>query len=148
MHMRSALVVLVLASSCGEAPLVRPLVEGAWEGTYECGADSKKASLGLNEDDEGVVEGEAFLDYQIVLLGTPYLLTGRGAVDGEFDADDNEYTGAIDIFDNAQGLADFEFTLELNEAADELEGVFEIRNSEGEVTQSCDANLEKIDVED
>jgi hypothetical protein len=133
-----------LASACG-APAPGLVVDGGWKGTYECGADSKKASLIFDEDVEGVVSGEAFLDYQVVILGTPILLTGRGVVDGARD-EDGGYDGNIDILDNSQGLPDFDFTLALNEQADEVSGVFQIKDGDGQVAQSCDVTADRTDV--
>lgn len=122
-----------------------PSLAGGWKGTYECGADSKKLSAALAEDEDGVVDGEMFLDYQIVILGTPLTLTGRANVDDGALAD-GVYSGFVDVLDNSQGLPDYLFSLSLDEAGDEVTGDFTRENADGEVIQTCPVQLARVEV--
>ncbi len=152
MNMRVFLAAFVLSScaaGCGADPAAAgPNIDGGWKGTYECGADSKKLSAIIDEDAQGALSGEMFLDYQVVVLGNPILLTGRAAIQDAAQQDDGSFSGHLDVLDNSQGLSDFDFTLALNKDADGLAGALEIKNQDGEVTQTCDARLDKVSVDD
>jgi hypothetical protein len=141
---RASLVLVVLAlAACGDPPVIRPKIDGGWKGTYECGADSKKVSAIWDEDDEGNLDGEMFIDFQIQFFGNPILLTARADVKSG-DVDEGNYSGIADVLDNATaGVPDFSFDLDMNDDADELDGTMDKLNGEGASTETCDAHLER-----
>jgi hypothetical protein len=134
----------LLLAACGPPSSVAEGVklDGGWVGTYECGADSKRLSTTMAESDKGAVGGEAFLDYQLVLLGTPYLFTARAKlVDTKRNSEG--VTGTVDVLDNGTSqLADFRLELTTNDDVDVLDGSLTKLDNDGAPTgDPCAAHL-------
>jgi hypothetical protein len=125
------------------------IVDGRWKGTYACNADIKKLSMILDETQTGTVTGEAFIDYQEVVLGNPILLTGRANVtDASRKKGSDDYAGHLQVLDHSQGLGDFDFTLTLDPSGEKLKGALLVKDQNGAVKTSCDTDLDKTDVND
>lgn len=151
----SGLTALLVVAGCGPGPSEcdagdveppPPTAAGGWQGTYECNNDLKKMSAALAMSEEGQLDGEAFLDYEIMILAQPFTLTGRSNVDeGRFE--DDQLVARIDVLDNSQGFPDWDMRVTLNDDGDELSGELFRENGAGdEVT--CPVELERIMVTD
>jgi len=117
-------------------------------GTYECAADSKRLTLTVADNDEGEAAGEAFLDYQLVILGTPYLLTARAELSAAGMDDDGSFEATVDVLDNATSqLPDFALTATPNDEVDELDGTLTRLDGEGAPTgDPCDVHLGRTEL--
>ena len=137
------------AAECdaGEVTPPAPTAGGAWEGTYECSNNIQKMSAALAVTDDGQLDGEAFLDYEIMILAQPITLTGRANVNDGRAGDGDELLAFVDVLDNSQGLADWNLRVTLNDDGDELNGELFRTLGNGEEF-SCAVELERITVTD
>lgn len=144
----ASLPLVLTGVGCGDPPPTRIPLEGGWVGTYECAADSKRFTLTVADNDEGEVGGEAFLDYQLVLLGTPFLLTARADLAAAGIDDDGTVEATVDVLDNATSqLPDFALALSPNEDVDELDGTLTRLDGDGAPTgDPCDVHVARTDL--
>ncbi|MDP2340564.1 MAG: hypothetical protein Q8O67_06385 [Deltaproteobacteria bacterium] len=124
----------------------RPLLDGAWEGEADCTDTGAHRLSGLfNEDADGELEGSIFIEDIDFFGGELTLRTDLD--DGEFDADDNDYS--FDLQADADAAPEFSGKLELDaEDPDELDGDLDQFDDDGAVTQTCSFALDRVDVAD
>jgi hypothetical protein len=136
------------ATECdaGEVEPPAPIAAGGWKGTYECNNNIQKMSAALAMSDDGQLDGEAFLDYEIMILAQPFTLTGRSNVDeGRFEGE--QLVARIDVLDNSQGFPDWNVRLSLEGNGDELNGeLYRLNGNGDEIT--CGVELERVVVTD
>jgi hypothetical protein len=136
------------AANCDAGPIGEaPTAAGAWKGTYECNNNLQKMSAALAVTDNGQLDGEAFLDYDIMILAQPLTLTGRANIDDGRAGEDDALLATVDVLDNSQGLADWNLRVALNADGDELNGeLFRTLGNGDEL--SCAVELERVVVTD
>ena len=141
---RVRITVLPLALLGLAASGCRPLIDGGWDGTARCGNDALPLSAVFNESSDGEVNGfvhiEGFSIFGEIIV--------KGVIeDGERNPDDGSYEFQLQTDDDQPA----EFDVELEYADDdfeELEGRADALNDDGEVTDSCTVDLERVSVND
>jgi hypothetical protein len=132
-----ALMLIVVVSTVG----CRPLLDGGWEGSANCGNDAFPVSAIFNENGEGEVDGVVYIE------GIFNAFVIRGDVDdGAFDPQDNEYN--MDLQTDSDETADFQIDMAYGNDPDELEGDVDVIDDEGQVVDTCQLDLNRVDVND
>jgi hypothetical protein len=128
---------LLATSSC------RPSIDGAWEGSAKCDANTLPLSALFNEDADANLDGTVYIEG--VLFGG---FIAKGTIDnGDYDPDDNEYN--FDLQTDEDETPELDVTLAFNEKdVDELEGDARILDDNGEETDQCDVELDRVSVND
>jgi len=133
----SLLLLIVAVSGC------RPLLDGGWEGSANCGTDAFPISAVINETGEGNLSGVVYIE------GLVFGLIARGDIDdGSFDPQENSYS--FDLQTDEDELAEFVVSdlVFSDDQQTELEGDVDVLDENGQTTNTCDLGLERVDVND
>jgi hypothetical protein len=131
--------VLVVAST---ACVPRPLLEGGFAGSYECGNGDLGATAVFDEEKDGDVNGAMFAEVELLLLGKQY--TRFELDNGQHDLDKKEYEFTLVAADNTDR---FTVEAELDEdTGNRLTGkVTEVR-TDNETPAECDLDMDRVAV--
>jgi hypothetical protein len=131
------LVVAVLLSSCA-----KPLLEGGFEGTYECGGDDLGVTAVFDKEKDGDVTGAMFAEVELLLLGKQY--TRFEVEDGEHNPDTNEYEfKLVDADNNDKFSAEAELD---EETGNRFTGKLTEVRDDNQTPASCDVDMERVAV--
>ena len=119
-----------------------PLLDGGWEGTSTCGGNAFPLSAIFNETGEGDVEGTVYIE------GIFGGFIAKGVIEnGERDPDDGSYD--FNLESDGDDAPDFDIEMEYgDDEAEELEGTVDILDNDGQSTDTCDLDLDRVSVND
>ncbi len=140
----AVLALLALSLGCQQAYL-----DGAWSGSMECGTNDFDVDAQFDQSLEtAAIEGSFFIEYEIDLglFGRHHIWEKGEIEDGEWEPSDDSVSGSIvPIAGQANNQAPtWLFELAPNADYDQLEGELQRVNGDGDVIESCDAELEPV----
>lgn len=120
----------------------RPLLDGGWDGVARCESNAFPLTAVFNENGEGEIDGIVYID--AFLFG----FIAKGVIeDGERNPDDGSYSFDLEIDDDE--APDFAVEMEYSDDQfEELDGTVDILDGNGEATDSCAMDLERVSVSD
>jgi hypothetical protein len=128
---------LVVLTSC------RATLDGGFEGSAACGGDAQAISAVLDEQDDGDLEGTAYVEVSTI-VGK---FIGRYDVDdGRYDSTEPRYPYTM-VLRTVDGRRDFDVRMALKkDNPDVIEGEVDQIDSNGTKTGECDLTMDRVSV--
>ncbi len=128
-----------------------PPINGAWSGKATCDSDNTlhDVDVAFTQNEEGELEGFAFVNWPANFIVTQFQTSHRAVITDADQRRDGSFRGSFDVEINDNSVPDFRFDVEFANpnnanALNELEGELSAVGGDGNVFQTCDLELTRL----